>query len=273
MAKALMSLIAPRKCGVHEAALLVSVRSTFHVYLVSKPPNVKDVARATLLDMLKVVFSRMELYDAVARSNLWRMLELAKKNNTNNGDVLDDQQLESHDLANAFLSQYHTDGYLLFWALCKLSAKTLPEEDPKSKLTIPFTITTVVDHLALNSKVLSLELILAVFENCGEAFRHCDKFIYAAQNYLSVSLLKNCMSVHTDVAYLSLKLFIVLVSSSLVSLRFLRLLLFISFGSQIFPSFNLIVPTSFADVQFQDTSKVWDRSVYCEYFPACFGIS
>jgi hypothetical protein len=42
------------------------------------------------------------------------MLELAKKNNTNNGDVLDDQQLESHDLANAFLSQYHTDGYLLF---------------------------------------------------------------------------------------------------------------------------------------------------------------
>jgi brefeldin A-inhibited guanine nucleotide-exchange protein len=140
--------------------------------------------------------------------------------------------------------------------LCKLSAKTLPEEDPKSKLTIPFTITTVVDHLALNSKVLSLELILAVFENCGEAFRHCDKFIYAAQNYLCVSLLKNCMSVHTDVAYLSLKLFIVLVSSSLVSLRFLRLLLFISFGSQIFPSFNLIVPTSFADVQFQDTSKV-----------------
>lgn len=210
MAKALTSLISSRKCGVHEAALLVSVRSTFHVYLVAKPQNAKDLARASLLDMLKAVFTRMESYDAVARSNLRRLLDSAKKNNET---TCDDDQLDSYDLANMFSSQYHTDAYLLFRALCKLSAKTLPEEDPKNKLSIPFSITTAADPLALNSKVLSLELILTVFDNRGESFRKNEKFIYAVQNYLCVSLLKNCMSVHTDVAYLSLKLFIVLVSN------------------------------------------------------------
>jgi brefeldin A-inhibited guanine nucleotide-exchange protein len=180
------------------------------VYLVSKPQNAKDLARASLLDMLKVVFTRMESYDAVARSNLRRLLDTAKKSNEPKLETQDDQ-LDAYDMANLFSSQYHTDAYLLFRALCKLSAKTLPEEDPKNKLSIPFPITTATDPLALNSKVLSLELILTVFDNRGESFRKNEKFIYAVQNYLCVSLLKNCMSVHTDVAYLSLKLFIVLV--------------------------------------------------------------
>lgn len=213
MSKALTSLISSRKCGVHEAALLVSVRSTFHVYLVSKPQNAKDLARASLLDMLKVVFTRMESYDAIARSNLRRMLDSAKKSNETKFEA-HDEQLDSYDMANLFSSQYHTDAYLLFRALCKLSAKTLPEEDPKNKLSIPFSITTATDPLALNSKVLSLELILTVFDYCGESFRKNEKFIYAVQNYLCVSLLKNCMSVHNDVAYLSLKLFIVLVRNA-----------------------------------------------------------
>mmetsp|Transcript_2992 Transcript_2992/g.4104 ORF Transcript_2992/g.4104 Transcript_2992/m.4104 type:complete len:1856 (-) Transcript_2992:123-5690(-) len=121
---------------------------------------------------------------------------------------------------SAFASQFHTDGYLLFRALCKLSAKTLPGEDGTSnpsthtpnKLLQPFSVTPpAVDPLALKSKTLSLELILAVFEHCGDAFRTGEKFIYAVQNYLCVSLLKNCMSQHTTVAFLSLKIFLLLV--------------------------------------------------------------
>jgi len=55
-------------------------------------------------------------------------------------------------------------------------------------------------------------LILAVFEHCGDAFRNGDKFVYAVQSYLCVSLLKNCMSNMTVVSHLSLKIFLLLVS-------------------------------------------------------------
>ena len=75
-----------------------------------------------------------------------------------------------------------------------------------------FSSVPAVDPLALNSKILSLELILAVFDHCGDAFRHGEKFVYAVQSYLCVSLLKNCMSNQTVVAHLSLKIFLLLVS-------------------------------------------------------------
>ena len=38
-----------------------------------------------------------------------------------------------------------------------------------------------------------------------------EKFVYAVQSYLCVSLLKNCMSNQTAVAHLSLKIFLLLV--------------------------------------------------------------
>ena len=53
-----------------------------------------------------------------------------------------------------------------------------------------------------------LELLLAVFEHGGHAFLQGDKFVYAVQTYLCVSLLKNCMSNQTVVAHLSLKIFL-----------------------------------------------------------------
>ena len=118
---------------------------------------------------------------------------------------------------SAFASQSHTDSYLLFRALCKLSAKTLPEDNAPpaagggAKVLQAFTAASPVDPLALSSKILSLELILATLEHCGPAFCSGEKFVYAVQHYLCVSLLKNCMSNHTEVAYLSLKIFLTLV--------------------------------------------------------------
>lgn len=47
--------------------------------------------------------------------------------------------------------------------------------------------------------------------NIGPAFRTGDKFIYAIRSYLCVSLLSNCTSHITQVAGLSLQLFVVLV--------------------------------------------------------------
>jgi len=139
-------------------------------------------------------------------------------NGTGAGTTID----EVVSSAGTFASQYHTDSYLLFRALCKLSSKTLPGDENVNVTSSStpnnssmgasfFSSAPIVDPLALNSKILSLELILAVFEHCGDAFRHGEKFVYAVQSYLCVSLLKNCMSNQTVVAHLSLKIFLLLV--------------------------------------------------------------
>jgi brefeldin A-inhibited guanine nucleotide-exchange protein len=226
---------------------LQSVRSTFHVYLVGKTPVGKELARKTLVDMLKCVFNRMEAYDIINQDGA-AINPISQRNgedettvataitavtcgspSTTSKDRTPSSPTENgmmEDQSGAigmFASQYHTDSYLLFRALCKLSSKTLPGDENVGMSTTGgpgltssaganfFSNSQVVDPLALNSKVLSLELILAVFEHCGDAFRNGEKFIYAVQSYLCVSLLKNCMSNQTAVAHLSLKIFLLLV--------------------------------------------------------------
>lgn len=212
MAKALLAVMTCPKCGVHEAAMLQAVRSTFHVYLVGKSPAGKELARSTLVDILKCVFMRMEAYDILSKSSC---------GGTTIKSIPSAAQsvASGEDFVGAFASQYHTDSYLLFRALCKLSSKTLPGDENTLQINTPgsamggnfFSSTPIVDPLALNSKILSMELILVVLEHCGDAFRTGEKFVYAVRSYLCVSLLKNCMSNQTVVAHLSLKIFLLLV--------------------------------------------------------------
>jgi brefeldin A-inhibited guanine nucleotide-exchange protein len=247
MAKALLAIMTCPKCGVHEAAMLQAVRSTFHVYLVGKSPSGKELARRTLVDMLKCVFMRMEAYDMVNKGNnsssgvggdvkkeatISQIIKIGEDSSKSATIATTNATAEETDVASTsvgiFASQYHTDSYLLFRALCKLSSKTLPGDENVAMTTNPtsavgssmagsfFSSTPIVDPLALNSKILSLELILAVFEHCGDAFRNGEKFVYAVQSYLCVSLLKNCMSNQTVVAHLSLKIFLLLVSKFIV---------------------------------------------------------
>ena len=241
MAKALLSIMTCPKCGVHEAAMLQAVRSTFHIYLVGKSVSGKELAKRTLVDMLKCVFMRMEAYDIISKDvNTNNDGEDSNKQESNVGVTIVQSKSgeemsvstattaatngteEATTSIGAFASQYHTDSYLLFRALCKLSSKTLPGDENVGMVTMGstamagmsatfFSSTPTVDPLALNSKILSLELILAVFEHCGDAFRYGEKFVYAVQSYLCVSLLKNCMSNQTVVAHLSLKIFLLLV--------------------------------------------------------------
>ena len=113
-----------------------------------------------------------------------------------------------------FASQFHTDGYLLFRAICKLSAKSLPEDNADGSLymrTFGGGGNGVTDPLAFQTKLMSLELLVHVFDHSDEVFVTGERFIYAIQHYLCVSLLKNCMSIHTDVGHAALKIFLVLV--------------------------------------------------------------
>lgn len=220
MAKDLLSLMTSPVCSVHEAGMLKAVRTVFHIYLITKYDDVKKMSREVLLDMLRSVFQRMEAYDAIAQEGseggLDDSFELPK---SQNNSVLVDEDGGSNNL---FASRFHTDSYLLFRALCKLSAKPLPEDADDliagntssggNLRVFSGSKSANSDPMATATKILSLELILSVFEHCGTAFRNGEKFIYAVQNFLCVSLLKNCVSSNTTVAHLSLKVFLLLVS-------------------------------------------------------------
>lgn len=221
--RAMLAIMTSPKCGIHEATLLMCIRATFHVYLITKALECKKHSRLALMDMMQSVFNRMEAYDAMFRSEKPMEVVQHTLSGTNiHGNITHHENGfengEKKDLSR-FASQFHTDGYLLFRALCKLSSKPLPGDENKTSTVISFVGSTPVDPLALNSKILSLELLAAVLEYCGNAFRTGDKFIYAVQNYLCVSLLKNCMSNNTQVAYLSQKIFLILVYKFKVHLK------------------------------------------------------
>jgi brefeldin A-inhibited guanine nucleotide-exchange protein len=233
--KAFQTIVTSPKCAVHEASMLLALRSTFHVYLVTKSASCKTAAKQALLDMLRSVFSRMEAYDAVAKSQppwkstMTRVIppspppspcsaatgegRVEPDDAENNANAVGSNNSSTVPLASSFLSQYHTDSYVLFRALCKLSAKELPvdNENEPDRTRLFNTQIPATDPLALNSKILSLELILSAMDFCGEAFCQGERFIYLVQHYLCVSLLKNCMSNQTQVAFLSQKIFLVLV--------------------------------------------------------------
>ena len=69
---------------------------------------------------------------------------------------------------SGFRSTSHRDAFLLFRALCKLSMKG--DEDDGEDDTVP-------DTVALQSKILSLELLLSLLENSGTAFKTGHRFI------------------------------------------------------------------------------------------------
>jgi len=208
MSKDLLSLMTSPVCKVHEAGMLKSVRTVFHIYLITKHEEAKQTCRAVLQDMLKSVFQRMEAYDAFSDQEC-----------VNSEAKLPNGKSLVEDSNSVFASRFHTDSYLLFRALCKLSAKTLPEDSDEHASSngsgnikmFSGSKNGVNDPMATETKILSLELILCIFEHCGSAFRNGPKFIYAVQNFLCVSLLKNCISSNTRVAHLSLQIFLLLV--------------------------------------------------------------
>lgn len=236
----LTSIMTSPKCSVHENAMLTALRSTFHVYLVTKSTTCKASAKRALLDMLRSVFFRMEAHDLVSRSSYNSINSIRTPTPTVLRSAASEDSSESSPSKQAsksaptFASQYHADAYFLFRSLCKLSSKELPADmtdeaalKAKNAGRLLFNTLIPTDPTELNSKTLSLELILAALEYCGEAFTGSSKFLYLVQHYLCGSLLKNCVSNHTQVAFLSQKIFLVLVRPRHVFLLFCLIVLLV----------------------------------------------
>lgn len=96
---------------------------------------------------------------------------------------------------------FRKDAYLVFRSMCKLSMPDLANKD-------------AVDSKSheLRSKILSLELQLAILQSAGEVFCSDPLFIDVVIKYLCVALSKNGVSHVPTVFELSLGIFLVLLS-------------------------------------------------------------
>lgn len=166
--------------------------------------------------MLSVVFQRMEAADdkhrrTASAGDIVSDLELASSASAlsadgpgagggapggdgDDGDADTDANGRRASLAASFPSMRHKNAWLLFRALCKLSMKGV-ESAPA----------TQADPIAIQSKVLSLDLLLSVLKQAGPAFKTSDKFIHSIRQYLCVSLLRNCTANVPQVVDLSLQ--------------------------------------------------------------------
>ena len=216
--RTMKTILTSPKCGVHESSMLLAFRSTFHVYLVTKSTALKNSAKAALLDMLRSVMSRMEAYEVVLNRRQTLDAPASSEVDAPTSDVATTpsspsmvEREQEANFATTFASQYHADSYALFRSLCKMSSKEVDaENENETAVGTFFNIQAQSDPMSLNGKILALELILSAMDYSGKAFGEGERFIFLVQHYLCVSLLKNCVSNHTQVAFLSQKIFMVL---------------------------------------------------------------
>jgi len=58
--QALLTIVTSVTCEIHEGTVLLAVRTCYNIYLASKNLINQTTAKATLTQMLNVIFSRME---------------------------------------------------------------------------------------------------------------------------------------------------------------------------------------------------------------------
>jgi brefeldin A-inhibited guanine nucleotide-exchange protein len=168
------------KCSVHELSMLLVIRRLYYIYLSTKSESCQQATKVALMDIISKIIRRME------------------------------------DCPPGQHSLHHTDSYILMKRVVHLSAKELPGVDDDAVtannfLTRQIFTTASIDPRALNNKLLSLELILLMIECAGDNIQNGDKFVSLIQSQLCVTLLKNCISNNTQVAFTSQRIFLVLV--------------------------------------------------------------
>lgn len=115
-----------------------------------------------------------------------------------------DAQLKLIEKVNTLLAgqeeinEYMNDAVIIFRSICKLSNKEIPNSLPS------FT---------LRSKVLSLDLILAVVDNPGPVLSSRKEFIEIIRSILCESLVANSLNSEKTIFTLSLSIFVALVNN------------------------------------------------------------
>ncbi|EDQ86494.1 uncharacterized protein MONBRDRAFT_33770 [Monosiga brevicollis MX1] len=280
--KALLTAVTSNVCDIHEGTLLRAVRTCYNIYLTSRSAVNQTTAKATLTQMINVIFRRMEDVSDDIRAFL-------KNNKAGATSVKDADETTTDDMATAIMTApdthsaaaengatpaaqpeaagvvdgaaveaktealavvqrvvsdiverainppgsptdeadqsdktepaalgrqgseralqdpryghvYRKDAFLVLRSMCKLSMKDLPAKEIDAK-----------SH-ELRSKILSLELQLAILQSAGDWFRQDPLFIDGIKQYLCVALSKNGVSHVPEVFELALAIFMMLLT-------------------------------------------------------------
>uniref|UniRef100_A0A7N8Y4Y1 ADP-ribosylation factor guanine nucleotide-exchange factor 2 (brefeldin A-inhibited) n=1 Tax=Mastacembelus armatus TaxID=205130 RepID=A0A7N8Y4Y1_9TELE len=233
--KALLTAVTSPHIEIHEGTVLLTVRTCYNIYLASRNLINQTTAKATLTQMLNVIFTRMENQAFFSSSLLFfehpadpvsEQTEVVPPSvradgQQMNGIIEDRSSVSSTDMlvssdAEALQGAHNTarfshilqkDAFLVFRSLCKLSMKPLADGPPDPK-----------SH-ELRSKIVSLQLLLSVLQGAGPVFRTHEMFVNAIKQYLCVALSKNGVSSVPEVFELSLAIFLTLLSHFKVHLK------------------------------------------------------
>uniref|UniRef100_A0A8C2DNS1 ADP-ribosylation factor guanine nucleotide-exchange factor 1 (brefeldin A-inhibited) n=1 Tax=Cyprinus carpio TaxID=7962 RepID=A0A8C2DNS1_CYPCA len=231
--KALLTAVTSQHIEIHEGTVLQAVRTCYNIYLASKNLINQTTAKATLTQMLNVIFARMEnqavsafdpspvviwrndTLDLTSLLSFWLMpllllppskysLQITRSVGLWHQEIfLPQESVATTGPAPGakFSHILQKDAFLVFRSLCKLSMKPLSDGPPDPK-----------SH-ELRSKVLSLQLLLSILQNAGPIFKTNEMFINAIKQYLCVALSKNGVSSVPEVFELSLSIFLTLLSN------------------------------------------------------------
>lgn len=95
--KALLTIVTANTCEIHEGTVLLAVRTCYNIYLASKSLINQTTAKATLTQMLNVIFTRME--------NQAAQEDKAKEKNKEKIDVNSEREESPDDISSAGLEQ------------------------------------------------------------------------------------------------------------------------------------------------------------------------
>uniref|UniRef100_A0A803YDI5 SEC7 domain-containing protein n=1 Tax=Meleagris gallopavo TaxID=9103 RepID=A0A803YDI5_MELGA len=250
--KALLTAVTSQHIEIHEGTVLQAVRTCYNIYLASKNLINQTTAKATLTQMLNVIFARMEnqaLQEAkqmekerhrqqhhlqqspvsqhepespplrhipTQADQLSKEHERELDHNTNDVDKNLQEDIETEngsDISSAENEQTEADQATAFSHILQKDAFLVFRSLCKLSMKPLSDGPPDPKSHELRSKILSLQLLLSILQNAGPVFRTNEMFINAIKQYLCVALSKNGVSSVPEVFELSLSIFLTLLSN------------------------------------------------------------
>lgn len=256
--KALLTVMTSPHVEVHEGTVLLTIRTVYNVYLASRNLVNQTTARATLTQMINVIFSRMESQakEESVKIDGEPQQEAGGSTVVANGETETESSTENASNGDAADPQTIVRGILddVVNSVVPLEEEVSLENGPEDNgdeaaaendhmVTAKFTHVLQKDAFLvfralcklsmkplpdgtpdprsheLRSKILSLQLLLGILQSAGPVLRSNEMFVIAIKQYLCVALSKNGVSSVPEVFELSLALFLALLARFKVHLK------------------------------------------------------
>uniref|UniRef100_A0A8C1FLT4 ADP-ribosylation factor guanine nucleotide-exchange factor 2 (brefeldin A-inhibited) n=1 Tax=Cyprinus carpio carpio TaxID=630221 RepID=A0A8C1FLT4_CYPCA len=248
--KALLTAVTSPHIEIHEGTILLTVRTCYNIYLASRNLINQTTAKATLTQMLNVIFTRMEnqavilMHFILFNLTVFKDEEIQESDQTTSSPAggvegeeaqpqpeteagaevqeetepdsgLGDSSVEGGDAESIQGSQTAARFSHILQKDAFLVFRSLCKLSMKPLADGP---PDPKSH-ELRSKVVSLQLLLSVLQGAGPVFRTHEMFVNAIKQYLCVALSKNGVSSVPEVFELSLAIFLTLLSHFKVHLK------------------------------------------------------